>query len=151
MFLVAFVFVDNNSNSTRGNSRFVSDSVSVSEYRSAEVSFEQHRFRVLVADDESKRALGLGLLENLDEWGGMLFVFEKPAKHSFWMKGMNFPIDIFWLDQDGVIVFIQENAHPDDYPKMYQPDKNALYVLELTAGSSSQFNIQVGNQFGLSI
>ena len=147
--LLASVFVSNRSTSIEGAPQF--DFISVSDYRFTEVFFDQYSVRVLVADNHEKRALGLGLLENLDEWDGMLFVFEKPTYHSFWMKGMKFPIDIFWLDHDGTIVYVQEDAHPDDYPEVYRPDQKAMYVLELAAGSAERFDFRIGDQFDLGI
>ena len=52
---------------------------------------------------------GLAVKNQLKENEAMLFVFEKPGKHSFWMKDMKFPIDIIWLDSTGKIVHIEEN------------------------------------------
>jgi len=43
---------------------------------------------------------GLSGRSGLKDDEGMLFVFEKPDKYSFWMKDMNFPIDIIWMGED---------------------------------------------------
>ena len=46
----------------------------------------------------------------LKEDEGMLFVFDHSDKYSFWMKDMNFPIDIIWIGEDLQIVFIKKNS-----------------------------------------
>ena len=53
---------------------------------------------VEVADTLKKRSLGLGKRASLKKGWGMLFVFEKRKPHRFWMKDMQFPLDIIWLD-----------------------------------------------------
>jgi len=56
------------------------------------------KISVEVADTVEKRSLGLGKRSGLENGWGMLFVFEKRKQHGFWMKGMQFPLDIIWLD-----------------------------------------------------
>ena len=41
---------------------------------------------------------------------GMLFLFDHSAKFKFWMKGMRFPLDIMWINEDYKIVDITKNA-----------------------------------------
>ena len=52
----------------------------------------------LALTDEEK-ARGLSGRESLDEDEGMLFVFDVPGNYGFWMKDMNFAIDIIWLNE----------------------------------------------------
>ena len=40
---------------------------------------------------------GLAVKDQLKENEAMFFVLDNSEKHSFWMKDMNFPIDIIWL------------------------------------------------------
>src|SRR3989344_9043068 len=53
---------------------------------------------------------GLSGRSELKEGEGMLFVFNKPDKHLFWMKDMNFPIDIIWLDVNKKVIYIKKSA-----------------------------------------
>src|SRR3989344_9467711 len=53
--------------------------------------------QVELALSEIERAKGLSKREGLKENEGTLFVFERPGKHHFWMKDMNFPLDIIWI------------------------------------------------------
>jgi len=54
---------------------------------------------VELADTPEKRAQGLSGKKELNHDRGILFVFDKSDAYSFWMKDMNFPIDIIWLDE----------------------------------------------------
>ncbi len=114
------------------------------------VNIGSGRVEVDLAITERARAVGLSGRENLDTEQGLLFIFDKLGKYSFWMKDMNFPIDIIWFNDEMKIVFIQENALPSDYPKTYTPDKDALYVLEVVAGYAKNNHLKVGDivEFG---
>ncbi len=74
-----------------------------------------------------------------------LFVFDSEAMHSFWMKDMNYAIDIIWLDKTGKVVYIQEEAAPESYPAAFVSDTLALYVVETVAGFVAENNIKVGD------
>lgn len=101
-----------------------------------------------LADTLTERASGLSVCRNLASDQAMLFIFNKPDIYSFWMKNMNFPIDIFWLDEHKQIVFIHENADPAEYEEgiNYVPEVNAQYVLETVAGFSQEHGMSIGNQ-----
>ena len=81
---------------------------------------------------------------------GMLFVFNRPGLHSFWMKGMKFPIDILWLDEDLRVVDIKERAEPSSYtisnPQNFVPQDAAKFVLEANAGFVSYAGVKIGAQ-----
>lgn len=96
---------------------------------------------VELADTPGKRAQGLSGRKELKENRGMLFVLDKPDIYSFWMKDMNFPIDIIWIGEDLKIVDITRNAKPESYPKTFQPKKPAKYVIEVNAGWTLKNNI----------
>ncbi|MDE2399661.1 MAG: DUF192 domain-containing protein [Patescibacteria group bacterium] len=105
--------------------------------------------KVDLALTPSEQSQGLSGRASLDENTGMLFVFDRPDKYAFWMKDMNFSIDMIWIGEDNKIVFIKKNALPKDYPETYQPgmDNNtARYVLEITAGFSEKNNLKIGDE-----
>lgn len=101
---------------------------------------------VVVADTDVKRQQGLSGLESLKKNSGMLFVFDKPGKYGFWMKDMNFPIDIIWIDANHTIVHIERNVSPDTFPQLFASSKNALYVLEVAAGFADTHNMEIADQ-----
>jgi uncharacterized protein len=82
----------------------------------------------------------------LGENKGMLFVFEKPGIHGFWMKDMNFAIDIVWIGQDKRVVQIMEHIAPETFPKVFSPREPIQYVLEVNAGWARKSNIQLGDR-----
>jgi len=98
-----------------------------------------------IADTPAERERGLSGREQLAHDRGLLFVFEKPGKYGFWMKDMNFSIDIVWLDHDGKIIYIAENVAPSTYPQVFLPPIDALYVLEVSAGFLQIHNTNMGD------
>ncbi|MDD3694262.1 MAG: DUF192 domain-containing protein [Candidatus Pacebacteria bacterium] len=99
-----------------------------------------------VANTEAKRHQGLSFRESLAEDEGMLFIFDREGVYGFHMPDMNFPIDIFWIDNNKKIISIKQNALPEDYPEIYYPSEKAKYVLETTAGLSEERGIQIGDK-----
>ncbi|MDX1535781.1 MAG: DUF192 domain-containing protein, partial [Candidatus Spechtbacterales bacterium] len=72
-------------------------------------------------------------------------VFNRPGTYSFWMKEMNFPIDIIWIGEDMRVVDITKNAKPESYPKRFSPSVLAQYVLEVVAGFSDEHGVEIGD------
>ena len=102
---------------------------------------------VEVADTLSKRRLGLGKRSNLKRNWGMLFVFDKLKAHHFWMKDMNFPLDIIWLNNNR-IVHIIENANPSNSGvnlPILKPLEPANFVLEIAAGQANKLKLKKGD------
>ena len=108
-------------------------------------------FNITVADTLNERTKGLSGREKLSFNEGLVFVFEKPGIYPFWMKDMNFPIDIIWIGEDFRIVYIKENATPESYPKTFTPDALSLYVFEVNAGTVAREKIKIGDEVFLDI
>jgi uncharacterized membrane protein (UPF0127 family) len=103
--------------------------------------------RVDISDTPALREKGLSGRESIEDGNGMLFVFEKPGMYGFWMKDMNFPIDIVWINSDNEVIGVEDSLSPDTYPKPFFPIEAVKYVLELPAGYSSQHGIKAGSPF----
>ena len=99
-----------------------------------------------IASNDVERAKGLSGRANLREYSGMLFIFDKLSRNMFWMKDMNFPIDIIWLDENKKIVYIKENLSPKTYPEVFGPEAYTMYVLEVNSGFAKKHNIKLGDQ-----
>ncbi len=80
----------------------------------------------------------------------MLFVFDTPGKHGFWMKDMHFPIDIIWIDRDLTIVHVERSISQETFPTVFASDANASYVLEVVAGFSEKNNLKEGDRVNFS-
>jgi len=103
---------------------------------------------VEVADTVEKRSLGLGKRSGLENGWGMLFVFEKRKQHGFWMKDMQFPLDIIWLDNHR-IVHILRNVQPAKsgvIPPVMTPPIAVNFVLEIDAGRADELKLQIGQR-----
>ena len=103
---------------------------------------------VEVADTVEKRSLGLGKRSGLENGWGMLFVFEKRKQHGFWMKDMQFPLDIIWLDNHR-IVHILRNVQPAKsgiIPLVMTPPVSGNFVLEIDSGRADELKLQVGQR-----
>ena len=116
----------------------------VNEIKSVEVAHQ--KIKVDVVYTPETRAQGLSGRESLAENAGMLFVFDNPSDYSFWMKDMNFSIDIIWIDEDMKITYIKKNATPESYPEGFSPkEKTSKYVLEVFSGFSDKYNLTEGD------
>ena len=106
---------------------------------------------VEVADTLKKRSLGLGKRTSLKKDWGMLFVFETLKPHRFWMKDMQFPLDIIWLDNHR-IVYIIHNARPAnsrDDPEVMTSPVPVNFVLEIAAGRAAKLRLKTGQRMKL--
>lgn len=86
---------------------------------------------------------GLGGRENLCRSCAMLFNFSRKGEYAFWMKGMNFNLDILWI-ADGKIVYIK-NDFAKDSSEIVEPDVPIDAVLEIGAGISEKNGFRVGD------
>lgn len=100
--------------------------------------------KVELATTKEAQEKGLSGRENIKNGEGMLFVFKKSQKNYFWMKDMNFSIDIVWINKENKVVFIKQNAIPSSYPEIFGPDVDNKYVLELESGFSRENNLKIG-------
>jgi uncharacterized membrane protein (UPF0127 family) len=87
---------------------------------------------------------GLSGRASLAPDSGMLFVFQNEAQRCFWMKDMQFPLDIIWVNKDKRVVYIQPELSPSTYPDSFCPKPPAQYVIELNAGQATQASIRIG-------
>ena len=118
-----------------------------SEYLRAKVSIEGYELSAEIPVTGELMSKGLSVKNQLRENESMLFVFEEPLRHTFWMKDMKFPIDIIWLDSNGKIVHIEENLMPCPFVFLcpsYAPNADSQYVLETIAGFAQRHNISLG-------
>ena len=101
-------------------------------------------FHVSIADDDAERETGLMFVKSLPDHHGMLFVFDDPVRTSFWMKNTLISLDMLFIDEDGIIRHMHENATPNSLrpiPSLV-PVK---YVLEVAGGTIAHDKIKIGN------
>jgi len=98
------------------------------------------KLNVEVANTDELRNKGLSVRSKMNDDEGMLFIFDKKdTMPTFWMKNMEFPIDILWI-KNGKVVQIHKNVPipakgtPDSKLKIYSPNTPIDYVLEVSGG-----------------
>jgi uncharacterized membrane protein (UPF0127 family) len=111
---------------------------------SATIRIASQSINARIAHTDDELAKGLSGTDALAEGEGMLFVFDKPGSWPIWMKDMNYPIDILWLDESHQVITIAANISPDTYPQEFRPSKPASFVLELPAGYARKYGIETG-------
>ena len=120
--------------------------------KSPSAKINNYAFKLYVARAPKDKEIGLSKYKNLSKDMGMLFLFEKKDYYSFWMKQMEFPIDIIFI-QDGKIVTIYKNVEPPKSENggllIYKPKEPSNMVLEINAGLSSKYKLKVGDKVNL--
>ncbi|HUY05225.1 MAG TPA: DUF192 domain-containing protein [Candidatus Paceibacterota bacterium] len=96
------------------------------------------------ATTTAARERGLGGRTSIPSDYGMLFVFPKDGLYGFWMKDTLVPLDMFWLNAQGQVVFIAEDVLPSSFPHVFYPSAPARYVLETAAGFAAAHSIITG-------
>jgi len=98
---------------------------------------------VEVVDTPDARQRGLMYRKQLAPDAGMLFIFEQPEQHTFWMHNTLIPLDMIFIKADWTILGIVENATPlTDTARSVPGDSQ--YVLEVNAGFSRSHGLQAG-------
>lgn len=146
-FLLIFIMIFGFYNKKSGNFEIQSEiyTTNCGEYEKREIIINSTVLSVDISDSDCKRVLGLSGKTSLNE-EGMLFVFNEVGNHGFWMKDMNFPIDILWIGTDYKIIGIENNVSPDSYPKSFGETYLAKYVLEVQANFSLKNKIKLGDK-----
>lgn len=101
---------------------------------------------VEIADNPTKRALGLMYRSELDKNKGMLFSYPNEGNYSMWMKNTLIPLDIIWINSKNQVVHVVENVKPceEDPCASYSSPYQAKYVLEVNSGFAKDNDITPG-------
>ena len=108
-------------------------------------------FPVELAAESEERIRGLSGRASLNSGMGMLFVFEKAERFRFWMKEMQFTLDIVWIGPDCQVVDVSENVpFPDPSTPLgelpwYSPESPAQYVLEINGSEAAYLGLGIGD------
>lgn len=121
--------------------------ISLNFKKSPTAKIEGETFKLLVAKSEEDKQVGLSKYHRLPKNTGMIFLFDKPGFYSFWMKNMNFPIDILYINGDKIVT-IYKNQKPAESgnPPVLNPKEESDKVLEINAGLSDKYKIEEGDK-----
>ncbi|WP_425090676.1 DUF192 domain-containing protein [Tropicimonas sp. S265A] len=105
----------------------------------------QASYVVEVVDTPESRGRGLMFRESLPRRAGMLFVYERSQSVSFWMRNTLIPLDMIFVDAQGVVQHVHQNAIPLDETPIPGGD-GILAVLEINGGQSQRIGIAPGTE-----
>lgn len=103
------------------------------------INISNKQYKVKEAKTEEERKKGLQKIEQLPQDEGMLFYFNYPQEVSMWMKDVNIPLDIIFLNDDQEVIQVI-TGKPNDETLLTCPD--TYYVLEVNANSG----IKIGDE-----
>ena len=109
------------------------------------LTIKETEISVDLAITKEEQIKGLSGRKALPSGTGMLFIYNQPRKVSIWMKDMNFPIDIIWIDDKKQVSYFKKSVSPDTYPESFAPNVPVRYVLEVPAGFVEENYIQIGD------
>jgi len=119
----------------------------ISECKTGQVTLRgdwgQVQFSVEVADTPEARGRGLMFREALPRGAGMLFVYERPQRASFWMKNTLIPLDMIFADRTGRVTRVHSGAIPGDLTPI-DGGPGVYAVLEINAELAERYGIAPG-------
>ncbi|GLB53533.1 hypothetical protein NBRC110019_25740 [Neptunitalea chrysea] len=98
-----------------------------------------------IANTDYETQTGLMYRSTMKENRGMLFVFNKEAMHSFYMRNTKIPLDIIYINKDFEIVSAAKNTIPFDKTSL-PSEYPVMYVLEINGGKMDEWNISIGDK-----
>lgn len=76
---------------------------------------------------------------------GLVFFFDKKQKMSLHMFFVFYPLDVLFLDEKKKVVEIKKNFKPFTF---YNSKKEAMYFIELPAGTVKKTDTLIGDKIG---
>ena len=105
----------------------------------------KHNFLVEVARTEEEKKIGLMFRKTLSKNAGMLFLYKREALRLMWMKNTFIPLDILFIDKNGVIKRVVKRSIPHSLATI-SSRQSVLAVLELRGGITSSLEIKKGDR-----
>lgn len=119
--------------------------------RTATLTFTEPKVEAVtveIAENDHDRQRGLMYRRAMPQDRGMIFRFDEKEDHSFWMHNTCIPLDMLYLDDDGLIVGIEENT-PTMTDETFSVGCPSRYVLELNAGWTRAHGVKPGQKVKL--
>jgi hypothetical protein len=104
-------------------------------------------YYVEIALTEEDRAYGLMYRKEMPEGQGMIFLEPemRPRVISMWMKNTYIPLDMIFINAQGIVSHIHEGAIPHDLTSISSIEP-AIAVIELNAGEVQKHKISAGDK-----
>jgi uncharacterized membrane protein (UPF0127 family) len=102
-------------------------------------------FRVEIADTDEERERGLMFRTDLKDNSAMLFVFDATRLVTMWMENTPSALDMLFLDDNGRISAIRENAVPFSRD-VISSGEPVRFVVEVKAGTARRLGLTIGDK-----
>lgn len=102
-------------------------------------------FEVEIASKAEQRRIGLMGRTRLPARHGMLFDFEAPTIATMWMKDTPLSLDMLFLDEHGLVVWVGERTTPASLT-FITTSQLVRYVLELNGGEARSLGLAAGDR-----
>lgn len=112
-----------------------------------ELQVGDETFTVEVARTDKDRSRGLMYRSSIGENEGMLFVFERDQRLSFWMKNTEIPLSIAYISRDGTIREIYDLTPHSE--RTVESNYAVRYALELPRGAFDRAGAGPGDSIPL--
>jgi uncharacterized membrane protein (UPF0127 family) len=90
-------------------------------------------YKVEIMSNAADQQRGLMFREKLNSNEGMLFLFDKSKKASFWMKNTIISLDLIYIKENGLVDSIYQDLTPMSLKKIQSKSK-VRAALEIPAG-----------------
>ena len=108
------------------------------------LKINQWNITVEIADTQETQEKGLMGRDSLDEDHGMLFVYDRDSRKSFWMKNTKIPLSIAYIAADGTIREIYDMEPLST--RIIDSKYSVRYALEVNQGAFERHGIKAGDK-----
>ncbi len=118
------------------------------------ITIDGYTFHVTVANTEQEKETGLSNTPSLPQDQGMLFPFSKPDYYGFWMRNMNYPLDIIYIAHNKIVSIASDVTKPTSPSAplpVYKPSQPADIVLEINGGLAKKYHFNIGDSVTTSL
>jgi uncharacterized membrane protein (UPF0127 family) len=122
------------------NMQFASESLTVTKADGG-----TQKFTVELALNDAQREHGLMFRKSMPADHGMLFDFGASRPVMMWMENTPLPLDMLFLDENGTVTHIQENAVPYS-EAIIDSGQPVKYVIELNGGIVKKLGFAIGDR-----
>ena len=105
---------------------------------------KQYPFNIEMATTDKQQQTGEMFRTSIPDDGGMLFDWGKPKPTEMWMKNTLISLDMVFINQDGTIQSIAEDAVPRSLA-VIDAGGPVRAALEMNAGTTAKLGIKVGD------
>lgn len=109
----------------------------------------EKQFLFSIASTGSELMKGLGGIDNLGSFDGMLFDFGTNFNIYMWAKGLTFPIDVAFLNENGAVVQFGHLDPDMELSFTLRANTPSRYALEVPVGFFENNNIIINSKFDL--